>query len=103
MGELGHCVYMVRCRGGSLYTGYARDVNARVAAHNAGSGAKYTRSRRPVALAAWADLEDQHRALSAEWRIKRLTKGAKEALVTRYQASPGDFRRSVLRLLGESG
>ena len=43
-------VYLVRCRDGSLYTGIARDVNARVAAHNQGRGARYTRGRRPVAL-----------------------------------------------------
>ena len=99
----GHCVYLVRCSDGSLYTGYARDVLARVAVHNAGTGAKYTRARRPVVLAAWADLRDQHLALSAEWHLKRLTKPAKEALVTQYQVNPDDFRRSVLALLGQSG
>lgn len=101
--EPGHCVYLVRCSDGSLYTGYARNVAARVAVHNAGRGAKYTRTRRPVTLAAWADLGDQHVALSAEWHVKRLSKEAKETLVVQYQASPDDFRRSVLALVGESG
>ena len=43
-------VYMVRCRDGSLYTGYARDPDARAKVHNAGKGSAYTRSRRPVSL-----------------------------------------------------
>ncbi len=43
-------VYILRCADGTLYTGWTTDLNRRLAAHNAGSGAKYTRSRRPVAL-----------------------------------------------------
>lgn len=43
-------VYIVRCRDRSLYTGIAIDVQKRLASHNAGTGAKYTRSRRPVKL-----------------------------------------------------
>ena len=45
-----HWVYIVRCGDGTLYTGYARDPDRRVAAHNAGRGAKYTAGRRPVSL-----------------------------------------------------
>ena len=45
-----HFVYIVRCADGSLYTGYARDPVARAKQHNVGRGAKYTASRRPVAL-----------------------------------------------------
>ena len=47
---MGWYVYMLRCRDGSLYTGCTTDLTRRVAAHNAGTGAKYTRARRPVAL-----------------------------------------------------
>ncbi len=43
-------VYILRCRGGSLYTGYTNDLDTRLAAHNAGRGAKYTASRRPVQI-----------------------------------------------------
>jgi len=43
-------VYMVQCIDGSLYTGIATDVNRRVAEHNAGQGARYTRGRGPVTL-----------------------------------------------------
>ena len=45
-----HFVYIVKCSDGSLYTGYAKDVNARVEKHNRGQGAKYTKVRRPVHL-----------------------------------------------------
>ena len=46
-------VYLLRCRDGTLYAGYTTDLTRRVAAHNAGKGAKYTRSRRPVVLVYW--------------------------------------------------
>ena len=45
-----HFVYIVKCKDGSLYTGYAKDIQARVAKHNEGKGAKYTKIRRPVEL-----------------------------------------------------
>ena len=45
-------VYMVRCADGSLYTGYTTDVAARLAAHQSGSGAKYTKSHAPVSVLA---------------------------------------------------
>ena len=45
-----HFVYIVQCKDHSLYTGYARDVEARIKQHNLGKGAKYTKARRPVVL-----------------------------------------------------
>ena len=48
---MGWSVYLVRCRDGSLYAGCTTDLDRRIAAHNAGTGAKYTRVRRPVTLA----------------------------------------------------
>lgn len=74
-------MYVAECADGTLYTGYARDVHARIAQHNAGTGAKYTRSRRPVRLAACAVFATQHEALSAEFRFKRLTRAQKLALM----------------------
>ena len=47
-----HYVYMVRCSTGSLYTGYTKDVEQRIAVHNAGKGGRYTRAHRPVELVA---------------------------------------------------
>jgi len=77
-----HYVYILRCRDGSLYTGYTNDLARRVRAHNEGkSGAKYTRSRRPVALAYSERFKTPGKALSREAAIKRLTRGQKLALV----------------------
>jgi putative endonuclease len=65
--------YVVRCVDGSLYTGYARNVEARVAVHNTGRGARYTRSRRPVRLV-WAWATTSERARRLEGLLKRLAR-----------------------------
>lgn len=74
-------VYMLRCADETLYTGWTDDVPARVAAHNAGRGAKYTRSRRPVKLVYQESLPTKSDALRREWAIKQLTRRQKEALI----------------------
>lgn len=73
-------VYMVRCADRSLYTGIARDVPRRVAQHNAGTGAAYTRARRPVVLVHQEPVPDRGTALRREAAIKRLPVVAKRAL-----------------------
>lgn len=76
-----HFVYIVRCADDTLYTGYARDPEARVAVHNAGRGAKYTASRRPVTLVYSEMFESLSDALKREHALKRWTRSDKEALV----------------------
>lgn len=76
-------VYLVRCADGSLYTGCTNDLGKRLAAHDAGRGARYTRSRRPVTLAYWVGVRGRSRALSKEARLKQLTRGEKLALLAR--------------------
>lgn len=78
---MGWFVYMLRCRDGSLYTGCTTDLTRRVAAHNAGTGAKYTRARRPVTLVYAQPCGDHTAALQREAAIKRLPKAQKERLV----------------------
>jgi putative endonuclease len=78
-----HCVYIVRCGDGSLYTGYARDPEARVEAHNAGRGAKYTAGRLPVELVYTERYRALGRALRREWEIKRLSRLQKDALIAK--------------------
>jgi putative endonuclease len=78
-----HCVYILRCRDGSLYTGYARDPEKRAAVHNRGRGAKYTAGRRPVKLVLVERYRSITRALRREHEIKQLSRAAKHALVTR--------------------
>src|SRR3954469_7474939 len=74
-------VYLLRCRDDSLYCGWTVDLDKRVAAHGSGRGARYTRSRGPVALAAAWETPDHRTARSLEGKVKRLTRPAKEALV----------------------
>ena len=73
-------VYLLRCADGTLYCGWTTDLEARLATHNSGKGAKYTRSRRPVELVYSEAYEDRHDALSREWHIKRMTREEKLAL-----------------------
>jgi putative endonuclease len=74
-------VYIVRCRDGTLYTGFTCDVLKRVATHNSGKGAKYTRSRLPVALVYSCDYFSKRVAMRMEAKIKKLTKKEKETLI----------------------
>jgi len=71
---------MLRCADGTLYCGWTTDLEARIATHNSGKGAKYTRSRRPVELVYSEAYEDRHDALSREWHIKRMSREEKLAL-----------------------
>ena len=74
-------VYLLRCSDDSLYCGWTTDVDRRVAAHREGSASRYTRSRRPVELAAVIEVADRSAALREEARIKRLSRAAKLELV----------------------
>ena len=82
-------VYMLRCRDGSLYTGYTVDVQARIETHAQGRGAKYTRSRRPVTLAYAEALPDKTAALKREAQIKKLPKCEKEAMAAAFLGKTG--------------
>jgi putative endonuclease len=72
---------MVRCADGTLYTGYARDPDAREKVHNSGRGARYTSGRRPVRLVYSERCGSRSDALKREHQLKRLTRIGKEALV----------------------
>ena len=74
-------VYILRCADGSLYCGWTPDVEARLAAHAAGRGARYTRSRLPVELAWSQRMPDRTAARREEARIKRLTRREKLELL----------------------
>jgi putative endonuclease len=73
-------VYLARCSDGSLYTGIARDVVARIALHDAGRGARYTRGRGPLTLCAKKRCRSKSEALRLELAIKRLPRDAKLTL-----------------------
>lgn len=73
-------VYILRCADETLYTGIATDVAARLATHNAGKGAKYTRGRLPVSLLYAEAAPDRSAALKREHAIKRLSTAEKRQL-----------------------
>ncbi len=74
-------VYMVECRDGSLYTGIAKDVAARIAQHNSSrGGARYTRGRGPVRLVYREPAASRSAASRREAEIKRMSRAAKLAL-----------------------
>jgi putative endonuclease len=72
--------YIVRCADGTLYTGITNDLDRRMAAHNAGVAAKYTRARRPVELMHTESCATRSAAQTREAAIKRLPRAAKLAL-----------------------
>ena len=74
-------LYILRCGDGSLYTGITVDVEARLAQHREGTGAKYTRGRGPLELVYVEDCEDHSQALKRELAIKALSKNEKQALI----------------------
>lgn len=74
-------LYILRCRDGSLYTGITTDVQKRLAAHNAGKGAKYTRGRGPLELVYREDCGNHSAALKRELEIKALSREEKMKLI----------------------
>ena len=73
--------YILRCADGTLYTGWTYDLEKRLAAHNAGTAAKYTRPRRPVTLVYQEAFPTKEEAMRRERQIKRLTRAEKLALI----------------------
>ncbi len=74
-------IYILRCADGTLYTGAAKDLARRLAAHAAGKASRYTRARLPVALAWSTEVATWGAALSAEHRLKRLPRSRKLVLI----------------------
>jgi putative endonuclease len=74
-------VYILLCRDGSLYTGAAKDLAARLRHHETGRASRYTRARLPVRLVWSRRVRTWSRALREEWRIKQLPRREKEKVV----------------------
>lgn len=77
-------VYLLRCADGTLYTGITTDLARRVAEHNAGRGARYTRSRLPAELVYAEAAADRSAAQRREYAIRRLPADAKRRLLARH-------------------
>jgi putative endonuclease len=82
-------VYLLRCRDGSLYAGAAKDLERRLAEHRAGQASRYTRSRLPVELAWWRQVESWGDALREEALLKRLRHAGREELLRDDPAAGG--------------
>lgn len=72
--------YILLCSDGTLYTGWTNDLKKRVAAHNAGEGAKYTRGRLPAELFYFERFDTKEEAMSREAAIKKMPRRAKLSL-----------------------
>jgi putative endonuclease len=73
--------YMLRCADGTIYSGYTTDPDRRVAVHNSGCGAKYTRARLPVELVYTENFPAKSEALKREAALKKLRHAEKLALI----------------------
>jgi putative endonuclease len=90
-------VYILQCADNSLYTGITNDLDARISAHEAGTGAKYTRGRGPFKLVFCEVARDRASASRREIEIKALSRRAKELLITKAM-SEASRRRGVATL-----
>jgi len=81
-------VYIVECADGTLYSGWTVDLKRRLAAHNAGRGARYTRGRCPVRLVYWEHQPDRGSAQRREAALRRLSRAAKLQLITAHPPGP---------------
>lgn len=80
--------YIVECADGTYYTGWTTELAGRIAAHDAGTGARYTRGRGPVKLVYAEEFSEPNQARRREWEIKQLTRRQKAALIA-SRTSPG--------------
>ncbi|MEO4055571.1 GIY-YIG nuclease family protein [Solibacillus sp. CAU 1738] len=76
-----HYFYVVKCRDNSLYAGYTNNLERRIATHNAGKGAKYTRARLPVICIHFEIYETKQEAMRMEYAFKQLTRETKEKYI----------------------
>ena len=77
--------YILECADGTLYCGWTNHLKERVAAHNAGKGAKYTKNRRPVVLKYYETFSTKQEAMRREWAVKQLSRKEKLALIGQFQ------------------
>lgn len=77
--------YILKCKDGTLYTGWTNNIDKRLKDHNDGKGAKYTKVRRPVELIYYEEFELKEEAMKREYAIKQLTRKQKEELVAKQK------------------
>ena len=92
-------VYLLRCADDSLYCGITTDVDRRLKQHNAGTASKYTRSRRPVSLAALTGVENKSAALKLELLIKKQPRGKKLQVLLEISKTDTDEQSHAINLI----
>lgn len=85
-----HYVYILSCADDTFYTGYTTDPERRLAEHNAGDGAKYTRGRTPVDLVYLESHESKSAAMSREYEIKQFRRNEKRQLIEQGRLTASD-------------
>ncbi|MFR9273076.1 MAG: GIY-YIG nuclease family protein [Clostridia bacterium] len=81
--------YILKCKDGTLYTGWTNDLEKRLNAHNCGKGSKYTRMRRPVELVYYEEYGTKSEAMSREYAIKHMKRKEKEGLLKKAEGYKG--------------
>ncbi len=94
-------IYILQCADDSLYTGWTTDIDRRVATHNAGRGAKYTRYRLPVKLAYAETYTTKKEAMQREHRIKKMSRAQKLALIATYHKEKIMTKLAKIEGIGE--
>lgn len=82
-----HYTYILCCKDETLYCGWTNNLKKRLVAHNAGKGAKYTRSRHPVTLVYYETFETKEEAMSREYAIKKLSRKEKMKLIAEFDST----------------
>ena len=77
-------LYILKCADGTFYTGITDDVSRRLAEHNTGKGAKYTRGRGPLTLGFCKEVGTKSESLKEEYRVKQLPRTVKEEMCSQY-------------------
>ncbi|MFS1663975.1 GIY-YIG nuclease family protein [Streptococcus sp. zg-JUN1979] len=78
-------MYVLTCSDGTLYTGYTTDLKKRLATHNQGKGAKYTKARLPVSLLYYEPFSSKQAAMKAEYHFKQQSRAQKLAYIKAHQ------------------
>lgn len=78
-------VYLIECSDSTLYTGWTSNLEKRIAVHNSGRGAKYTRGRTPVVLKYAEEYSDKNAAMQREWQVKQMSRSEKIKLIEKAQ------------------
>jgi len=84
-------LYILECKDGSYYTGITKDIPRRIEKHNAGKGARYTRSHRPVKLIYFEEYEIESEVRKRELEVKSWRREKKERLIRECPSSHRDF------------